>query len=210
MIVSTERGRKKNESTLVWLPWPSHPIPNDQPSSRSHTKDNKKPNQSSHSYWGAGAPETSILQMRRNSERKTKKQGERGEDEPSVCPGSAQTLMSHWIHLCSFVGAKYNSMGLLTFQYFSLTSSREKEPFKTCEGKWMLSYWRKACLTVYKYRSFSLCDVTTLDLSIYGLKAMQNWQAWWSLVEIGVTKDYRNTKTSYKNTKKSMRHCSGR
>lgn len=64
----------------------------------------------------------------------------------SVCPGSAQTLVSHWIYLCSFVGAKYNSMGLLTFQYFSLTSSREKEPFKTCEGKWTLSYWGKACV----------------------------------------------------------------
>lgn len=64
--------------------------------------------------------------------KKRKKQVERREDEPSVCPGSARTLVYHRIHLCSFVGAKYNSMGLLTFQYFSLTSSREKEPFRTC------------------------------------------------------------------------------
>ena len=35
------------------------------------------------------------------------------------------------LYLCSFVGAKYSSMGLLTFQYFSLTSSREKDPFST-------------------------------------------------------------------------------
>lgn len=37
------------------------------------------------------------------------------------------------VYLCSLVGAKYSSIGLLTFQYFSLTSSREKEPFRTCE-----------------------------------------------------------------------------
>lgn len=67
--------------------------------------------------------------------KKKEKQGEIREDEPSVCHGSAWTLVSHRIHLCSFVGAKYNSMGLLTFQYFSLTSSREKEPFRTCAGK---------------------------------------------------------------------------
>lgn len=36
------------------------------------------------------------------------------------------------LYLCSLVGAKYSSMGLFTFQYFSLTSSREKEPFRTC------------------------------------------------------------------------------
>lgn len=38
-------------------------------------------------------------------------------------------------YLCSLVGAKQSSMGLLTFQYFSLTSSKEKEPFRTCVRK---------------------------------------------------------------------------
>lgn len=38
------------------------------------------------------------------------------------------------LYLCSLVGAKYSSMGLFTFQYFSLTSSREKEPFRTWNG----------------------------------------------------------------------------
>lgn len=85
-------------------------------------------------------PETSKLQMRRNSEKNTERNRERekrGEDEPSICPGSIKTLVSHRAHLCSFVGAKYNSMGLLTFQYFSLTSSREKEPFRTVN--WLLA-----------------------------------------------------------------------
>lgn len=58
-----------------------------------------------------------------------------GENKPSVCPGPILACVSCSIHLCSFVGAKYNSIGLLTFQYFSLTSSREKEPFRTYERK---------------------------------------------------------------------------
>lgn len=127
------KGWEKNKNPH-WFDFhgPPTPFPMIDPGLVPIQKDNKNTNQSSHSYWGARAPETILLQMRRNREKKKK---ERREDEPSVCPGSAWTLVSHRIHLCSFVGAKYNSMGLLTFQYFSLTSSREKEPFRTCEER---------------------------------------------------------------------------
>lgn len=106
------------------------------PSLNPIQKDNKKkPKNKSKQPQLLRDPETSKLHMRRNSEKNTERnregERERREDEPSICPGSVPTLVSHRIHLCSLVGAKYNSMGLLTFQYFSLTSSREKEPFRT-------------------------------------------------------------------------------
>ncbi len=55
------------------------PFPMINPSLVALQKYNKKPNQSSHSYWGAGASENTILQMRRNRERKTERNRERAE-----------------------------------------------------------------------------------------------------------------------------------
>lgn len=66
-------GKKTNPH---WFDFhgPPTPFPMIDPGLVPIQKDNKNTNQSSHSYWGARAPETILLQMRRNREKKKERE----------------------------------------------------------------------------------------------------------------------------------------
>lgn len=137
-------GKKTNPH---WFDFhgPPTPFPMIDPGLVPIQKDNKNTNQSSHSYWGARAPETILLQMRRNREKKKRKREERM---------NHQSVPGHLGPLCltGFICAP--SLGRSTTPWACWLSSTSRSPAPgrrsrsgPVRGKGTLSYWRNVRMT---------------------------------------------------------------